>query len=769
MAIAPQFEKLMAGCQDMTLSHLRPLIDRMFENADVALLDFAEKAESNMAQSLFFEAMSEVRKKRPTIEQQFYTEFKRGFSSFPCKPEGQSQPAQDDTGLGTLSLLDTEELETSVATLNAAGKLASRIMDQIFALKQRLSIVNGGDAIEENQIPGGPAWLGCAFQHAVEQLELENKVRLVFIALFDKYVLSKLDALFEEYNKRLIEHGILPNLRYEVRRQPGGVEIVETNTPDPAGEEDDRAPADDTVGDYQAPSKIGDEVFGRICELMIGRRNRTLTRSGAANNVTPIASGGSAAGASASGPVGGCDGPAEGTTGGTGAVGTVSGSALAGQIHRLQSQIQSATPSLSSSAFIENIEIDENLIDQLQNTLSQEREKIFGAIDRRKIPVADTNVIELVGMLFEYMLKEENLPNAVKALLSRLHTPLLKVAVIDRTFFTHAQHPARLLLNNMTAAGIRWVEDTNIDRGIFPKMQEIVDKVLLDFKEDVGIFDTLLEDFNKAVKDLDHRASVVENRTTEAANGQEKLQAARQRAQQEVRTLCQGKPMPASSLEFLQRIWADKLTFILLRSQQGEESEDWQAATALADRIVDSSLPPASEAQRSDRQQTLAGFQKELRDATQTMQQANKENLLGALFDAQKQVLDTVVSVSKDQAPLQQPIVVDEPAEEHSAHEISQSPEQKAMLEKLRTIPFGTWFEFSEAGQPNRQAKLSWRSTVTEKYMFVDQMGVKATIISMHELAESMLNNSVRIVDTEKKPFVDRALNAIHRMLDHAA
>jgi hypothetical protein len=48
-------------------------------------------------------------------------------------------------------------------------------------------------------------------------------------------------------------------------------------------------------------------------------------------------------------------------------------------------------------------------------------------------------------------------------------------------------------------------------------------------------------------------------------------------------------------------------------------------------------------------------------------------------------------------------------------------------------------------------------------------MGVKATIISMHELADSMLNNSVRIVNTEKKPFVDRALNAIHRMLDHAA
>ena len=53
--------------------------------------------------------------------------------------------------------------------------------------------------------------------------------------------------------------------------------------------------------------------------------------------------------------------------------------------------------------------------------------------------------------------------------------------------------------------------------------------------------------------------------------------------------------------------------------------------------------------------------------------------------------------------------------------------------------------------------------------MFVDQMGVKAAIISMHDLADCILNGKVSIVTEEKKPFVDRALSAIHRMLDHAA
>lgn len=53
--------------------------------------------------------------------------------------------------------------------------------------------------------------------------------------------------------------------------------------------------------------------------------------------------------------------------------------------------------------------------------------------------------------------------------------------------------------------------------------------------------------------------------------------------------------------------------------------------------------------------------------------------------------------------------------------------------------------------------------------MFVDQLGVKASVVSMQDLADYMLNGKARIVADEKKPFVDRAMSAIHRMLDRAA
>jgi hypothetical protein len=755
----------------MEFSHLRPLVDRMFENADVALLDFAEKAESNMAQSLFFEAMSEVHKKRSIIERLFYSELKRSFLEFPGKPDQQDRPAQEDACLSNLSLIDTDSLETSVATQNAAGKLASRIMDRIFALKQRLAVVNGGHAIEENEIPGGPVWLSSAYQHALQQLELENKIRLVFIALFDKYVLSHADVIYDEFNKRLIQEGILPNLKYEVRKQPGGIEIVEQFVPDdaPANKEPASGTEMDGSSGQQTPSELGDELFGRICELMSGRRGGASTGQAGTGNVSPIRSGGFTGGGNMGGGGGTGSGGGYAEASGNVAAGSAGGSSLVSQISSLQSQIQSGSAGLSSREFIENIEIDQGLIDRLQNTLAEEREKIFGGVDRRKLPAADTNIIELVGMLFEYMLKEQDLPNVAKALLSRLHTPLLKVAVVDRNFFTHTHHSARRLLNDMTSAGIRWVEEDQIVRGIFPKMKEIVDKVLLEFKEDVSIFDTLLEEFTQAVNALDHRAELVEQRTTEAANGQEKLQEARNRAQQEVRSLYQGKPVPENTREFLQRIWADKLTFILLRTDQGDESEDWRNATAFAVRIIDSVLPPLSEIDQSQRQATLSELQEELRDATKTLQQTDKEKLIGALFETQQQVLEKIVAAEEQQASAEQPVSEKETVSDESVKESSLTPEQHAQIEELKSIPFGTWFEFAQPGQPSKRAKLSWRSTVTGKFMFVDQLGVKASVVSMQDLADYMLNGKARIVADEKKPFVDRAMSAIHRMLDRAA
>lgn len=767
METTVRFDKLLVSCRDMTLSHLRPLLDGMFENADVALLSFAEKAESNMTQSLFFDAMNEVRTKRPVVEQVFFRQLEHSFSNFPISaPEGTDNPTTT-TGAGGLSLVDTAIMEESVAIRNAVHKLNRNILECMFALKQRLSILNNGNAVTENQIPGGPAWLGAAFQKAVDELELETRVRLVVIALFDKYVLEKLHGLFDEYNERLIQASILPNLKYEVLKNPAAnvATLNPAETSIPAPEPDPEARQDGEDGS----TVNSDDLFGRICGLLSvphGVTSQAPTgvapRTAAAGNITPLHSDTNRA-AAHNIPAGSAHGDS-----GTADRGR---SVLVSSINSVQSQVHNSTAATSSTDFIANIEIDEKLIGHLQETLSREREKIFGALDRRKIPTVDNNVIELVGMLFEFMLKEENLPNIAKALLSRLHTPLLKAAVIDRKFFTDSNQAARKLLNDMIAAGKRWVDEQQLERGIFPAMKETVDRVLEDFHENTGVFVDILTDFDAHVDELKRRATVVEKRTNEAASGQEKLLAARQQAQQQIQDIVAGQKVDTSVEQFLSKIWSDRLTFIVLRNRQGTASEEWRDAVELARQMVESTRPPTDEEVRRTRQASLNDFQQTIREASYNLQQADKEKLLSTLFNRQQAALQ---SLANDEPPSPQASPTEFVESAESTPQSPSTPEDQtadypeitAMIAKLRAVDFGTWFEFSQADTPAHRAKLSWHSTVTEKFMFVDQLGVKVAIIPSRELAVCMLSGNARILETEHKPFVNRALEAIHRVLE---
>lgn len=52
----------------------------------------------------------------------------------------------------------------------------------------------------------------------------------------------------------------------------------------------------------------------------------------------------------------------------------------------------------------------------------------------RVVEDADEDVINLVALLFEFILTDHSVPDVFKALIARLQIPLLKVAVLDKSF-----------------------------------------------------------------------------------------------------------------------------------------------------------------------------------------------------------------------------------------------------------------------------------------------------------------------------------------------
>jgi hypothetical protein len=83
-----------------------------------------------------------------------------------------------------------------------------------------------------------------------------------------------------------------------------------------------------------------------------------------------------------------------------------------------------------------------------------------GAPQSAQLGSLDALTIDIVAMLFDYVFEDRQIPPAVKAVLARLQIPTLKVALIDKAFFSSRAHPARRLLDRLAEAAIGLDEKT---------------------------------------------------------------------------------------------------------------------------------------------------------------------------------------------------------------------------------------------------------------------------------------------------------------------
>jgi len=724
--VRERFAPLMNDCHLMVDSHLMPLMSQLFDNAAPVLLEFAEKAQSNAAQHRFFDAMRAVRDHRAAMENAFFGELQRQFREIAPpehSPVGAAGDDDEDDSLN-LALIDPDAFEEGLALQNTVAKAQVAYAHELFGLRQRLALVIGGRKLEEEEIPGGPHRLAESFRVAGRVLPLEPKAKLIVFLLFDKFVMSQLGEMYKEYNSRLILAGLLPHLKYDIARAPGAAADDKPQDAPPASQDEPAGAAEGQT--------VAEEMFSAICQLLAGRRQ------GAAPRGAPIPQ-----------------------------------PALVSTLHQLQCTDADAfeAEELEPDELIPDVPLDEQLIGRVKATLGRQRERLYASVDRNRLASTEANVIDLVGLIFEYMLNDETLPNAVKALLSRLHTPFLKVAILDTQFFVKESHPARQLFNAMIDAGSHYVVETDIKRGIFPYLQTVVNRVREEFEEHIGLFGQLLLELQTRVEQMRNIAEVTERRTREAATGQEKLEQARARAAAVIDARIQGRALPPTIARLLQQSLADKLVFILLRDRDGEQGAVWQTALRLIEDIVWSTAPRTTEAARQDLRTQLAGLQASLREDLDLLAKFGADDA-GRLYEQITTCQQAALAPISEQKTEDRPrlVVTRRPAEaETKAQAVATAPpsaEENRILCELEQIEFGTWFDFIPGGtQPRRRLKLAWFTPVAERYMFVDSMGVKAAVLSRSELAREMVAGKVRLAATEKRPFLDRALEAVRNLL----
>jgi len=717
---------VLSGCRELALDRMARALGSMLDRVEDDLFELAEKAGDRAAQNAYLDARTKAREKRPAIEAAFRSHFVELFNrKVRGEPASVSQPAAP----GELSLVEPEDLEESIAVREMSRNLEAACEGELFALSQRMGFLLERPDLQDDANPLSPSTVCAALRDACEQIGASLKVRLALLRQLEGYAQSELLSIYRDVNQHLVQRRILPEVRVELRKAPSS----------PRPERAARAPAKD-----QQPAVTPKDIFGALTQLlgaaMPGGAGAQMSSG------TEVAMPDGLAGAAASGAAGAAPIPAS----------------FLSELTRMHRE---------GVAGGQAGDLPVNVV-----------RGIRAAPQSASLATVDAMTIDLVSMLFDYIFEDRHIPASVKASLARLQIPTLKVALLDKNFFSSKAHPARRLIDRLAECAIG-LDGANADgNGCMALVEGVVSHILADFDTDIAPFESQLARVEAFIEERRRAEAEVVERSARLVEEREREEIARAFAEDEVARRLQSSPwVPAVVREMLEVTWVRALA--AARLVEGEGSPSWQSLVKTMDELVWSVEPKA---QPDDRKRLVAilpamitrlieGLRRGSLDA------AGRDAFLGSLVDCHAAA---VKSGLRGMAAV--PEVPQPPRREEPAIERELLPAQGIHVEEIRlrvqrgavrnvftrtgiwtNLQRGTWVEFAGAAGAKR-ARLTWISPNKGVYLFTNPLSVDAAVsISPEALAEQMRLGEARMLDDA--PLVDRAVDSMFAALREGA
>lgn len=705
----------LVAVRQIAKKQLSALTQSLFDNTDDALFELADRSQSDQQQEMYFDSMRHIRLHRKEIADQFIQGLVLSFESI-----GEASDTSDVEAEAELdddyALVEKDELEMTVAVSGIVSKVTSLHSLPIMQLTKRLSDVVAPLEVTERNNPLGPHALSMLFADCLENLDIGIKVRIIIMKMFERFVMERMGGVYEQINQQLIQAGILPDLSSKSLRRSATRKKSPDSSPD-------------TRAESQRSQSSG--VTGHSAEVPF-ESLQTLMAGSQGNTGTPGIGNGQGSGAA---------------TGGIGIqLSPIASKDLLGVLSSLQ-QAQ------------DEEQFDVAAVPQPSDV----RSMVLAENKGKRLEQADDDAVNFVGLLFDYILNDRNLAIPMKALIGRLQIPIVKVAVIDKSFFAKSAHPARALLNDLSSAGIGWSSARELKRDtMYNKIEQVVHRVLNDFSSDTNLFADLLKDFREFVNRDKRSSLLVEQRVKDTEQGRAKTQAAKQTVQTLINQKACGLRLPQEVGKFVSDIWSRVLVLRCIKN--GEDSDAWHKGVDCLDTLL-WALQPLSDAEdvnkRDEMQPQLILRLREGMDEIGTPQDEIDEYLhwlidhLGVVSRNDRAYLedDEPTPVETPTAIVEKIVLTPIDVEEVNA------PLPDETEAQLKSITEGTWVEISEADKEPVRCKLATVTQPGHNYVFVNRRGMKVAEKNRLQLAGLLKEQRLSVID-ESQVF-DRALQSV--------
>jgi hypothetical protein len=443
----------------------------------------------------------------------------------------------------------------------------------------------------------------------------------------------------------------------------------------------------------------------------------------------------------------------------------------------------------------EPVEVPRNLVPHIR-----------AAIEGQIANDTDRITMDVIALLFDYVFRDPSIPDGMRRLFGRLQVPIVKAALLDRTFFSDKQHAARQLLDHLAEAAVGAGADDRDRDGFAAFATEVVDTICRDFEIDIAVFRAADA---RLVAYLDgERLRVAQSLTADvaAALAAEAGEADRAAVLAFLRDRLAGVDVPFEVRAFAETVWADHLT--ALRRQYGPEGAEWTAGVRTLDDMLWSIVAKERAAQKArltkmiptligalrqgcvalavapERARTFFDALYALHMAAIKPKAAAADNRSAAPPDRRpggevpKAAVPSATAAPKPAVPAAATPdrgVAGGAARPASAPDASAAepdldaagPTDAAAVvaipaanvhDYVSEMPVGTWLAFDGDGVVVN-ARLSWVSPLRTKYLFTSRTRSRAFVYTPEELAWALGAGQATVV-VEPVPLFDRAVSA---------